>query len=309
MHSTEGRLKPYPPFDFDKSMEFVAGFAPTQKDHKPAIGEFTRALSIGGQVVAFQLTSTGSVEEPELQYRLLSEQPLDDDASRKALERIAFYLSLDDDLEPFYRIGREDPLFAPVVERLYGYHQVKLMSPFEAGCWAVLTQRNAMSEARKMRTVLVKRYGGSIEVEGTLHWAFPEAAHLAVANPSDLGAIADNERKGDYLQALARAFDDVSEEFLLSAPYAEVEAWLRGIKGVGEWTAAFILLRGLGRTERVPMEKHTLTAISRVYGGGKALSEAEAKELAGRYGAWQGYWAHYLRAASQVAPASVARPA
>jgi DNA-3-methyladenine glycosylase II len=243
-----------------------------------------------------QLTSTGSVEEPEMRYRLLSEQPLDDDAHRRVLERIALYLSLDDDLEPIYQLGRADPLFAPVVERLHGYHQVKFLSPFEAGCWAVLTQRNAMSEARKMRTVLVKRYGGSIEVEGTLHWAFPEPTQLAVANPSDLGAIADNERKGEYMQALARAFDGVSEEFLLSAPYTEVEAWLRGIKGVGEWTAAFILLRGLGRTERVPMEKRTLAAISRVYGQGKGLSEAEAKELAERYGAWQGYWAHYLRA-------------
>jgi DNA-3-methyladenine glycosylase II len=298
LHTAEGRLKPHPPFDFEKSKEFLAGFAPTQKDHTPSAGAFTRALSIEGQIVAFQLTSTGSVEEPELQYKLLSEQPLGDDALHVVLERIALYLSLDDDLEPFYRIGREDALFAPVVERLYGYHQVKFMSPFEAGCWAVLTQRNAMSDARKMRAVLVKRYGGSIEVEGTLHWAFPEPTQLAVANPSDLGAIADNERKGNYMQALARAFDGVSEEFLLSAPYTEVEAWLRGIKGVGEWSAAFILLRGLGRTERVPMEKRTLAAISRVYGGGKGLSEGEAKELAEGYGAWQGYWAHYLRAAT-----------
>jgi DNA-3-methyladenine glycosylase II len=46
------------------------------------------------------------------------------------------------------------------------------------------------------------------------------------------------------------------------------------------------------------MEKNTLRAISRVYGGGKALSEGEANEIAERYGAWQGYWAHYLRAAT-----------
>jgi DNA-3-methyladenine glycosylase II len=257
---------------------------------------FTRAVSIDGQVVAFQLTSIGSVEEPELHYTLLSEQPIEEAAQRRVLGRITLYLSLDDDLEPFYHIGRADPLFAPIVERLYGYHQVKFLSPFETGCWAILTQRNATSEARKMRAVLVKRYGSGIEVEGATHWAFPEPTQLAVADPSDLGAIADNERKGDYMQALARAFDQVSEEFLLSAPYPEVEAWLRGIKGIGEWSATFILLRGLGRTEKVPMEKNTLAAISRVYDQGKLLSEAEAKEIAEGYGVWQGYWAHYLRA-------------
>lgn len=296
LHTAEGHVKPQPPFDFDKSKEFLAGFAPTRRDHTPGAEAFTRALSIEGQVVAFQLTSTGSLEEPELHYMLLTEQPLDSALQHRVLDRIALYLSLHDDLGPFYRLGREDPLFAPVVERLYGYHQVKFLSPFEAGCWAVLTQRNAMSEARKMRAVLVKRYGGSIEVEGATHWAFPEPTQLAVTDPSDLGAIADNERKGAYMQALARAFDQIGDEFLLSAPYAEVEAWLRGIKGVGEWSAAFILLRGLGRPDRVPMEKNTLRAISRVYGQGKALSEAEAKALAERYGAWQGYWAHYLRA-------------
>jgi DNA-3-methyladenine glycosylase II len=297
MHTAEGHIRPRPPFDFDKSREFLAGFAPTQKGHRSEAEEFTRALSIDGQVVAFQLTSTGSVEEPKLHYTLLSEQAIDEATQRRVLDRVTLYLSLDDDLEPFYSMGRVDPLFTPVVERLYGYHQVKFLSPFEAGCWAVLTQRNAMSEARKMRAVLVKRYGTGIEVEGATHWAFPEPTRLAVADPSDLGAIADNERKGEYMQALARAFDQVSEEFLLSAPYAEVEAWLRGIKGVGEWSATFILLRGLGRTEKVPMDKNTLAAISRVYGKGKSLSETEAKELAGRYGEWQGYWAHYLRAA------------
>ncbi|HEX8222018.1 MAG TPA: DNA-3-methyladenine glycosylase 2 family protein [Chloroflexia bacterium] len=298
LHTTEGHIKPHPPFDFDKSKEFLAGFAPTQRDNKSAGASFARALSMEGQVVAFKLTSTGSVEKPELHYRLLSEQPLDGGTQRRALDRVALYLSLHDDLGPFYSLGRQDPLFAPVVERLYGYHQVKFLSPFEAGCWAVLTQRNAMSEARKMRTVLAKRYGSSIEVEGATHWAFPEPAQLAIADPSDLGAIADNERKGEYMQALARAFEQVSDEFLLSAPYTEVESWLRGIKGVGEWSAAFILLRGLGRPDRVPMEKNTLRAISRVYGGGKALSEGEANEIAERYGAWQGYWAHYLRAAT-----------
>lgn len=297
MHTAEGHIRPRPPFDFDKSREFLAGFAPTLKGHRSEAEAFTRALSIDGHVVAFQLTSTGSVEEPELHYRLLSDQAMDEATQRRALDRVTLYLSLDDDLEPFYSIGRADPLFAPVVERLYGYHQVKFLSPFEAGCWAVLTQRNAMSEARKMRAVLVKRYGTGIEVEGATHWAFPEPTRLAIADPAGLSAIAQNEKKGEYMQAIARAFDGVNEEFLLSAPYAEVEAWLRGIKGVGEWTATFILLRGLGRTEKVPMEKNTLAAISRVYGGGKTLSEGEAKEIAGRYGAWQGYWAHYLRAA------------
>jgi hypothetical protein len=36
-------------------------------------------------------------------------------------ERISFFLSLDDDLRPFYAIGEEDPAFEPVIQMLYGY--------------------------------------------------------------------------------------------------------------------------------------------------------------------------------------------
>lgn len=298
IYSRTGQLFPKAPFDFTKSLEFLSGFFPTRRDSEPQAQTFTRAIANNGQIIAFQLEPAGSVEDPRLDYTLLSEQPIEAATQSAVSRRISLYLSLDDDLRPFYALGREDPHFAPVVERLYGYHQVKFLTPLEAGCWAILTQRNAMSEARKMRAVLVKKYGTSIEVEGTTHWAFPEPTRLAVANPADLGAIADNERKGEYMQALARAFDSVDEDFMLTAPYEEVAGWLRGIKGIGEWSAAFILLRGLGRPQRVPIERRTVEAVSKVYGGGKLLTEGQVRELAQGYGEWQGYWAHYLRAAS-----------
>ena len=105
-----------------------------------------------------------------------------------------------------------------------------------------------------------------------------------------------NDRRTEYLLAIARAFSEVKEEFLKTAPDEEVEAWLRNIKGIGEWSATFIMVRGLGRMERVPLtETRLFEAASKVYGHGKELSREELKRLAERYGQWQGYWAHYLR--------------
>jgi DNA-3-methyladenine glycosylase II len=138
-------------------------------------------------------------------------------------------------------------------------------------------------------------------VEGTTYWGFPEPGRVASVDPAELGALAQNERKGEYLRALGRAFAEVSTEFLMSAPYEQVDGWLRGIKGVGEWSATFIMLRGLGRTERVPFSEWRLVeAANAVYGRDRKLSRQELEGLAGRYGQWQGYWAHYLRAAGVV---------
>ena len=61
-----------------------------------------------------------------------------------------------------------------------------------------------------------------------------------------------------------------------------------------------MLLRGLGRMEKAPFDdpdsrfaEEVMKAAARVYG---PLSFGAFQAHARRYGDWQGYWAHYLRA-------------
>ena len=132
-----------------------------------------------------------------------------------------------------------------------------------------------------------------------MHWAFPEPASLAAAAPGALLAAVGNERKAEYLGAVASAFATVDEDWLRQGAYDEVEDWLRGIKGIGAWSAAIVLLRGLGRLERVPLsERRLIEAASAVYGPGQVVARETIQRIADRYGPWQGYWAHYLRVAS-----------
>jgi len=298
LHTATGVLHPKAPFDFGKSLDFMARFAPPGRSEVARPDPLAKAVFLNGRTIAFQVESVGTIEESLLNYKLFSEQPIDEAARDAALSRISLYLSLDDDLRPFYDIGLQDAHFAPVIERLYGYHQVKFLSPVEAGCWAILTQRTALPDARKMKAHLTKLYGSSIEVEGTKRWAFPEPEQMLTVNPGEIEPIVSSKQKADYISALAYAFADVSMEFLLNAPYGEVDAWLRGIKGVGEWSATFIMLRGLGRPDRAPLSEWRLAeAVSRVYNNGKRMTPEAIGRIAEQYGAWQGYWAHYLRAA------------
>ena len=269
---------------------------PTRQEQTISTRTLTKAISIDGQPVVFQVISIGTTESPQLEYILFSNEPISEVISKSVVERIAFFLSLNDDLQPFYGIGREDGDFAPLIDSLYGYHQVKFLTPFENACWAVLTQRNPMNMAQKTKQVLIERYGNQLEVHDHVYRAFPEAVQIAVADYDELLQIIRNDRRTEYLIATARAFSEVHEEFLKNAPDEEVEAWLRGIKGIGEWSATFIMIRGLGRTEHVPLtETRLLEAASKVYGHGKELDREALKHLADRYGYWQGYWAHYLR--------------
>ena len=73
---------------------------------------------------------------------------------------------------------------------------------------------------------------------------------------------------------------------------------MRDIKGIGAWSAAFILIRGRGRMEALPTgEARHAEIVSRLYFAGKSATAAEVARIAAPYGEWQGYWAHYLRAA------------
>ncbi len=298
-HTETGYLTPTPPFDFGRSLDFLGFFPPMQGEQTVASRTLTKAVYVEGQITGFQLSSTGTIDAPKLEYTLFSEQPMSDSIKHAAIDRVSFFLSLDDDLRPFYQIGLDDPDFAPVIQELYGYHHVKFLTPFESACWAVLAQRNPRSIAQRMKQALAKTYGGRINVQGTTYQAFPEAAQLIDVSENELLTVVRNARKAEYLVAVIKAFHEVDEEFLRTGDYDEVEAWLRKIKGFGEWSASFVLLRGLGRMEHAPLsEKVLLEAASRQYGYGRDLTRSEVAKFAERYGAYKGYWAHYLRVAS-----------
>lgn len=295
LHTATGSLAAAAPFDFALSLRFIGGFGPIAGEQRSADQTLTKALFAAGQPLIFQLTPAGAAATPRLDYTLHAERPIDPAAQRAAEDRIGFFLSLNDDLRPFYALAESDAVFAPIVRQLYGYHQVKFLTPFENAAWAVLTQRNSVAAARGLKQRLTERFGASLELNGQRYPLFPEATTLAQADPAELFDLLPAMRRAEYLQAVARAFAQADEGWLRTAPYAEVERWLRAINGIGAWSASFILLRGLGRTERLPVDEQKLAAaVEKHYAGGRSLSPPA---LAARYGAYQGYWAHYMRVA------------
>ncbi|MDA4132246.1 MAG: hypothetical protein OK454_03860, partial [Thaumarchaeota archaeon] len=92
------------------------------------------------------------------------------------------------------------------------------------------------------------------------------------------------------------SFDELDEGFLMTAPYDKAEERLKRIKGIGDWSAQFILFRGLGRIQRLYDNMKPLTKIiAQVYGPETTLDEINAM-----YGQWSGYWSVYIRGSSMM---------
>jgi DNA-3-methyladenine glycosylase II len=267
LYSQAGVLQPVPPFDFSKSLDFLGIFAPMQDEQIISKGSLTKAISIDGRAIVFQIRSSGTVGDPQLSYRLFSDRPIDAHTKSVVVDRIVFFLSLDEDLLPFYASCESDPCIKPVIRLLYGYHQVKFLTPFENACWAVVSRRSPISVARKLKTNLIRGFGSCLEVDGLECWAFPEAKKVALADLSSVAEIGLDRRLAKSVKSIAGAFSDVEESFLRTADYDEVESWLLGINGIDNWTASFIMLRGLGRMESLDLDERSLfEAAFKVYG-------------------------------------------
>lgn len=292
LHSATASLRPKAPFDFARSSAFLEGFSPTSGEQRCEPTAITKALRVGRQTVAFRVKSTGTVDAPSLEVELFSAAPLGPAVIAECERRVAQFLSIDDELAPFYALAQGDPVLARAVEGLRGLHQVRFLTLAEIAVWAVLSQRTPRSQARAMKRTLSEALTEPLEVDGATWWAFLSVDDLVAAGPARLQELLGHERKARAAWAVVEALRGADERFLREGPLAEVEAWLKDIDGIGEWSSAFILFRGLGRCEHMPATDLFLEVAREKYGAG--FSKHQFLERVARYGAWCGYWSLYL---------------
>lgn len=302
LYSFESTLKPVAPFDFSKSLEFLSDFSPMKNEQEVKSGTFTKAVQAKGKTIAFEVADAGTVENPKLQFTAYSESKFTDKIKELIADRISFFLSLQDDLKEFYKMAQEDACLQPAIKQFYGHKQVKFLTPFEIACWAVLAQRIPMILAHKMKENIVKKIGGQIKVKGVEYHSFPEPLNL-VASSSRLLELVPNKRKAEYLSSVTEAFNTVDQQWLRTGPYDEVHDWLTDIKGIGDWSANFVMIRGLGRMEELSnVEPQLASDVAKIYTGkDEQMNTEEICKIAKKYGKWKGYWAYYLRIYAEFA--------
>ncbi|GLZ42196.1 DNA-3-methyladenine glycosylase 2 family protein [Actinokineospora sp. NBRC 105648] len=277
------------PFDFGASLRFIRGFPAMVGEQGASDDVLVQAVRANGVVVGARL----SASDGGLACELESAGEITDKTVAVVADRVSFQLGLADDLGEFYALAEHDAPFAGIARRLRGYHQVKFPSPLELFCWALLCQRVPLPVARGMKQALVSHFDNKITVAGTAFAAFPDLEQLLSLDQDVLFGLIGNERKAGYLYRGLPRWADLDEAFLRTGDYDEVQAALQALPGVGPWSATFILIRGLGRMERMAPDREGLRAASKVYG--HPVDEAEFTRLASHYGPWQGYWGHYLR--------------
>jgi AraC family transcriptional regulator of adaptative response / DNA-3-methyladenine glycosylase II len=152
-----------------------------------------------------------------------------------------------------------DPDLAPLVAGQRGLRVPRVSDPFDGLIWAIAGQQVNVPFACTLRRRLTALVGQPLD-DGLYAPPTPEA--VAALAPEDLTALSFSRAKAAYLLEASRAV--VSGELPLVEmacwPATQVERTLLAARGIGPWSAHYLMLRAYGFLDCVPLGDTGLTS-------------------------------------------------
>ncbi|WP_353048747.1 DNA-3-methyladenine glycosylase [Exiguobacterium sp. s73] len=226
--------------------------------------------------------------------------PVDDvsEIETESIEReVRDWLDLDCDLTPFEAMGAEDELLAPLIEAHRGLRMIGFPDLFEALAWAIIGQQITLSFAYTIKRRFVERYGDNRVVGGRTYWTFPRAERIASLEPEALRELQFSRRKAEYIIDIAWEITGgtLSKSALQSQFSTDIRQRLLSIRGVGAWTADYVLMKCFQDASAFPVADVGLhQAIHHQLGTSKKPTIEEVKRYGESWQGWEGYATFYL---------------
>ncbi|OPX69985.1 MAG: 3-methyl-adenine DNA glycosylase II [Methanoregulaceae archaeon PtaB.Bin056] len=289
-------LHPLPPYDFSLSCRVFSEGDPAIRRFEQ--GTFRQVIRVGEKPVLVQVRDVGEEWDPVLAVDVLPGGEAMPGAREKAGEQVSELLGIHDDLEQFYRAIHTDPLMTGVARSLRGLKAPQSGTVFEALVTTIIEQQISIRVARVIEARMVRKFGERLEVAGRTYFAYPGPEDLAAGTAEDFRSCGLSARKGEYIRNAAGmvAGGTLDLESMREIHDSQrIIGELCEIRGVGRWTAEFVLLRGMHRLDTIPADDLGVKrAIGRVYCPGQRISADQARAIAERWGAWKGLAAYYL---------------
>lgn len=289
-------IRPVPPFDFELTASYHTYFQSRYGTDSMEDGVYRRLLDLGSKLVLASVRSIGTTNSPELSLELQGQELSPEDVEQ-AKDRVSWLLGVDQDLAPFYELGRADKAMSRLIDEFYGLHLPHTATVFEALILAVLGQQISTSVARIIRTLLIETFGPSAEFNGETYYAFPRPESIWASSPAELHTMKLTQRKSEYVHGLAgSALDNgVGLEGLDSLTDKQIVEKLVALRGVGIWTAQWVLIRAVGRPDALPLGDLALRrVVSRLFTDGAEVTDAQVEDIAQRWSPYRTFATVYL---------------
>jgi DNA-3-methyladenine glycosylase II len=276
------------PYDLTLSLSAMRSFGPAHAEHRPGL---RIAARVAGKAAIIEVS-----RDKENRLTATSRPAADDSQVRAVVEWVLF---TELDLKPFYRLIDGNPKLAFITQKLYGLKPSRPASLFEMMVTAITEQQLSLASAYSIRNRIVQRFG---EPVADL-WVFPEPEALAGTSLEDLRQCGLSRQKSDYIRVLANDIGTgkLDLDSLKSMDTGKARELLMNLRGFGRWSADYVLVRGLARTDCVPSDDLGIRdVIGQYLGSGHRLTAEEVDKKLELFQPYRGLLAFYLLVAHRL---------
>lgn len=182
--------------------------------------------------------------------------------NKKVTKKIQQYLSnklhkmlgLDYNLKNFYALAKKDFHLNPLVNQFMGLKPPRFSSIFEALVNTISCQQISLDAGLQIQNRLIQYINLSLKEKNQLFYAFPRPIDIANCTVSNLKTLGYSTHKCETIIQLSSKIVENESIFdcLEDKPNEEIIKYLCQFKGIGRWSAEYVLLRGLGRIDIFP---------------------------------------------------------
>jgi DNA-3-methyladenine glycosylase II len=273
---------------------------------------YRRVVRLADHVALIEINNSGTIDMPDLRLSISATGRYASDGE-EAVRAASKILGLGHDPLALQRRTEAEPALRETARALRGVRAPRYPDLFEAFANVIPFQQVSLEAGMSVVTHLVQRFGESLERDDRMYHVFPRAEAICEAGIARIKRSGMSLRKTQSLRAAAQAVASgtLTAKGLAALPSAEACRRLRELPGIGPWSAALILLRGLGRLDVFPEAdagaESSLSALLHL------RSRASLPEVVARFGDYRGYLYFYglasrLLAAGLIHPATRRRP-
>ncbi|MCR8634270.1 Ada metal-binding domain-containing protein [Paenibacillus radicis (ex Xue et al. 2023)] len=282
-------------FSFSENMKYMSN-SPDECLFHTRDQKIYKAIPVGQETPVVEISSNS---ENVMTIRFIGETTPSRRWVRAEVARyVREWFDLDTDLLPFYEMARTDALLQRAVDSFYGLRTIGIPDLFEAICWGIIGQQINLTFAYTLKRRLVETFGRGLECEGELYWVFPTPDEIAALTVEDLGLLRMTVKKCEYLIGVARliAAGELTKELLLNAgDDKKAEKMLVKVRGIGPWTANYVLMRCLRFPSAFPIDDVGLhNSIKHLQGTENKPTKNEILQLSSTWTNWESYATFYL---------------
>lgn len=252
MKSLSFELRAVPPFRLDLTA-WVLRRRPHNTVDRWDGTSWRRVLVIGDDPLEAAVTQIGTSEQPRL-HVTLSGCRISEHAKQYASSLLRQMFGLGIDLSGFYGLATRDKRLATLAHRFRGLKPPRFPSVFEGLVNAIACQQLSLTVGILILNRLAEQCGPAVQYDGVVQHAFPQPADLLHLSPDSLRALGFSFAKARSLLELGRTAvaGYLETKELERLRDEEVLSLLLSLRGIGRWTAEYVLLRSLGRISVFP---------------------------------------------------------